>query len=224
MSRGVRAGRRLLAALWGAGLLVAGVARAESLYVIEQLVVNVSSAPDASGERIATVKSGDRLEVLEREGDQVHVRLANGKDGWIRTSYLSAEEPLRAKLAERDAEVARLKDEVSRLQALPPAGHAPGGVGAGSGTAASAIAAPQGAGPPAGAGPAAAGAGAAGKDSDPGEPATGPLLNAQAEDSPRRLWPWALGAALAGLGIGLVTGALVLDQHIRRKYGGLRIY
>ena len=241
MSGGVRAGRRLLAALWGVGLLVAGVARAESLYVIEQLVVNVSSAPDASGERIATVKSGDRLEVLERAGDQVHVRLANGKEGWIRTSYLSAEEPLRARLAERDAEVARLKDQLSHLQALPPAGHAPGSVGAGSGTAASATAAPPGAAPPAGAGSAAAGAGAAGKVSagtksaapaapaaasgeDPGESAAAPLLTAQAEDSPRRVWPWALGAALAGLGLGIVTGALVLDRHIRRKYGGLRIY
>jgi hypothetical protein len=235
---------RLLAAVWLAGLLVAGVARAEPLYVIEQLAVNVMSAPDASGERVATVKSGDRLEVLEREGDQVHVRLANGKDGWIRSSYLSAEEPLRARLAERDAEVARLKDQVSRLQALPGAGHA-GSAGTASGAAGSAAAGPPGAGPPAAAAPAAAapaaaGAGTPGKvaagtkaaasaepaaasGEDPGEPPTG-LLGATAEDSPRRVWPWALGAALAGLGIGLLTGALVLDRHIRRKYGGLRIY
>src|SRR5215469_15873177 len=98
---------------------------AESLYVIEQLVVGVSSAPDASGERVATLKSGDRVEVIERAGDEVHVRLAGGREGWVRASYLSAEEPLRTRLAQREAEVARLSDEVSRLRAQPHAGPPP---------------------------------------------------------------------------------------------------
>jgi len=39
-----------------------------------------------------------------------------------------------------------------------------------------------------------------------------------------RVWPWALGAALLALCVGIALGALVLDWHIRRKYGGLRIY
>ncbi|HXN79848.1 MAG TPA: SH3 domain-containing protein, partial [Steroidobacteraceae bacterium] len=97
--------------------LAAPAARAETLYVVEQLVVNVNSAPDASGERIATVKSGEGVEALERVRDQVHVKLAGGKDGWIRASYLSADEPLRPRLAERTAEVARLREDVSRVQA-----------------------------------------------------------------------------------------------------------
>ena len=58
-----------------AGLSLPGAARAQTLYVIEQLVVNVNSAPDGSGERVATLKSGERVEVLERSGDAVHVRL-----------------------------------------------------------------------------------------------------------------------------------------------------
>ena len=44
-------------------------------------------------------------------------RLNGGRDGWIRASYLSAEEPLRARLAQRDADVARLQQEVSGLMA-----------------------------------------------------------------------------------------------------------
>src|SRR2546427_7616814 len=43
-------------------------------YVIEQLVVGLSSAPDGGSEHITSVKSGDALEVLKRSGDQVHVR------------------------------------------------------------------------------------------------------------------------------------------------------
>ena len=189
-------------------LAAAPAARAETLYVVEQLVVNVNSAPDASAERIATVKSGERLEVIERVRDEVHVQLAGGKDGWIRASYLSADEPLRARLAAGTAEVARLKDELGRLQAQldaarPPAGAAPGG-----GAAASAPAAPA---------PAASA-------EEPGSAPQGVLFGGAVQDNPRRGWPWALAAVLLALCVGFVLGALVLDRHIRRKYGGLRIY
>jgi hypothetical protein len=186
--------------------LAAAAAHAEPAYVIEQLVVNVNSAPDASGERIATVKSGDRLEVLERVGDQVHVRLANGKDGWIRASYLSKDEPLASRLKQREADVTQLKDQVSQLQSqLATARAAPGRP------------------PTEPAAPPAGGTSAGAPAADPG-PVAGTLFPGPADESPYRVWPWALGAALAGLGIGFALGALVLDRYIRRKYGGLRIY
>jgi len=198
-------------------VLVAGTARAEPAYVVEQLVVNVNSAPDASGERIATVKSGDQLEVLERTGDQVHVRLASGKDGWIRASYLSKDEPLRARLTQREAEVAQLKDQVSRLESQLAAARATG--------ARAPPASPEGSSGATGSPVTGTGA-AAGAPSteDPGGPPGGALFGGTSNEDPLRLWPWALGAALAGLGIGFALGALVLDRYIRRKYGGLRIY
>ena len=170
---------------------LAAPARAETLYVVEQLVVNVNSAPDASGERIATAKSGEGVEALERVRDQVHVRTAGGKDGWIRASYLSADEPLRPRLAERTAEVARLKEDVSRLQAQLDTARIP----ASAAPAEDSASAPQGA-----------------------------LFAGAAQENTRRRWPWALAAVLLALCVGFVLGALVLDRHIRRKYGGLRIY
>jgi len=177
---------------------------AESLYVIEQLVVAVASAPDASGERVATLKSGDRVELLERAGEQAHVRLAGGREGWVRASYLTAEEPLRVRLAQRDAEVARLGEELSALKAqranATPAASATV-VSAGARAASAAATAAE----DAGTAPAAA------------------LFNAS-EERPRALWPWTLATALIGFGLGFGLGALMLDRHIRRKYGGLRIY
>jgi uncharacterized protein YgiM (DUF1202 family) len=116
---------------------LAGTAvRAEGLYVIEQLVVSLNSAPGGAGERVASLRSGERVEVIERVGDEVHVHLAGGKDGWLRAAYLSADEPLRPQLAARTAEVARLRQQLERLQAelatprAAPAASAPAVVAA----------------------------------------------------------------------------------------------
>jgi SH3-like domain-containing protein len=189
-----------------AALILSMPLPAESLYVIEQLVVAVSSAPDASGEHVATLHSGDRVEVLERAGEHVHVRLASGREGWVRSSYLSADEPLRVRLAQRDAEVARLNDELSALKTQLR----------GSGTATSSTAVVD----------ASAAAGAAPAPQAAEEPgsAPAPTLFGASEDHPRMLWPWTLATGLVGFGIGFGLGALMLDRHIRRKYGGLRIY
>ncbi|MGB9333066.1 MAG: SH3 domain-containing protein, partial [Steroidobacteraceae bacterium] len=101
----------------GVALALAGLCTqaraADALYVVEQVVVSVSSTADGSGERIGTLKSGDRVELIERAGEAVHVRLADGKDGWLRAIYLSGDEPLRPRLQQSEAEVTRLKAEVS---------------------------------------------------------------------------------------------------------------
>ena len=111
----VRAPRIVL--LLAAALLIgAAAAPGQALYVVEQLVVQVNSSADFDGERVATLKSGDRVELIERNGEALHVRLASGRDGWLRASYLSAEEPLRVQLQQSSAEVTRLKAEVNRLQ------------------------------------------------------------------------------------------------------------
>jgi len=201
-----RATQRGLAALLLAALASPVPLRAETLYVIEQLVVAVSSTPDAGGERVATLKSGDRVELLERTGEQAHVRLASGREGWVRAAYLSADEPLRVRLAQRDAEVARLNDELSRLKGQLRPASAPGAATA-AGSAGDA--------PPA--------ATATAAREDPAVPPPGALFSA-GEERPRPVWPWTIAAALVGLGVGFGLGALTLDLHIRRKYGGLRIY
>ena len=131
----IRAG--VLAALFFA----AGPVGAETLFVIDQLVVNVTSAPGGEGDRVTTLKSGDRVEVLERQGDDTQVQLANGNQGWVKSSYLSADPPLQRRLQERAAEIEKLKQNVTRLEAqlaaARPAG--PGGAGPGGSTAGSVV-------------------------------------------------------------------------------------
>jgi hypothetical protein len=175
--------------------LCARARAADTLYVVEQVVVSVSSTADGSGERIGTLKSGDRVELIERAGEAVHVRLPDGKDGWLRAIYLSGDEPLRPRLQQSEAEVTRLKAEVSRLQAEVSAA-------AGMRTA-----------PPSA--PAAA--------EDPVASASGALFSAP-DTAPRRLWPWVGGATLLALALGFALGWRMLDRTIRKKYGGLKIY
>ena len=219
------------ALLWVPVLAGAPALHAETLYVIEQLVVNVNSAPDATGERVSTIKSGDAVEVLERQGDQIHVHLGNGTEGWVRKSYLSEQEPLQHRLNERNTEVEKLKQDVARLEsevaAAKGAAHgkpavAPANTGntnAGGANGASTAT------PPATASQAAAPTAHAEDNAAAPEPAHEPPYFMTPPDAPARpVWHWALGSFVVALGLGYGLGWQMLDRRIRRKYGGLRIY
>jgi hypothetical protein len=91
-------------------------AHAEALYVIDQLIVSVSSTADETGERIATIHSGDSVQVLERRDTYAHVRLSSGTDGWVKAMYLSPQLPLQQQLMAQVQELERLKQELARLQ------------------------------------------------------------------------------------------------------------
>jgi hypothetical protein len=187
-------------------MLTAPAVRADPAYVIDQLVVSVTSTPDAEGERIGQVKSGDKLELLEREADETHVRLSNGKDGWVKSAYLTADPPLQTRLTERTAEIEKLKQDadklrqqddklkqdVSRLESQLAASRV---------------------------------ARTATSDSPP---LPVPLHDTVFLRSPVHPgdtpWLLLLGSSAVMLLVGFAAGWKTLDRRIRRKYGGLRIY
>jgi hypothetical protein len=192
--------------------LAAPVARAEPVYVIEQLVVSISSAPGADGDRVGQVKSGDKLELIERQGDEAHVRLGNGTEGWIKSSYVTSELPLHNRLADRTVEVDKLKQDVSRLESELTAARAA--------THSTPVIAPMAPTEPA------AGS-AATRTAEPGAPTSvhdADVFLRTPEEPSRPLWEWVLGTAVVMLLVGFALGWRTLDRRIRRKYGGLRIY
>ena len=202
-------------------MLAPAAVRADPTYVIDQLVVSVTSASDAESERIGQVKSGDKLELIEREGDESHVRLPNGKDGWVKSSYLTTEPPLQTRLTERTAEVEklkqdadklrqegdRLKQDVGRLESQLAASRVARAATSDSPPPATSNSAPPVA-------------------SDSAPPA--PLHDTVFLQSPERPgdtpWLLLLGICAVMLLVGFVAGWKTLDGRIRRKYGGLRIY
>ena len=105
-------------------LLAANAARAEQLYVADKLVLNVYAEASQTSDKIAALETGDAVEELERAENFVHVRLGDGREGWIGANYLTAEAPailrLKALQAEQHADTQSvqkpLNDEIARLQ------------------------------------------------------------------------------------------------------------
>jgi len=200
------------ASLWVPVLVLAApVSHADTTYVIEQLVVGVTATADAESERVGQVKSGDKLEVIERDGDETHVKLPSGKDGWLKSSYLTNDPPLQTRLTERTAEVEKLKQEadkqrqesekqrqeadklkqdVTRLEAEVAAARV---------------------------------AHTATSDAPPA-PVRDTVFLREPERQSATSWPVLVGASAVMLFVGFVAGWRTLDRRIRQKYGGLKIY
>jgi Bacterial SH3 domain len=222
------------------------VAQAETLYVVEQLYVTVNTMPDGSGERVGQIKSGDSVELIEKQGDQTHVRLASGSEGWVKSSYLSADPPLREQVKARTAELEQVRKEKAQVEAeLTKTRSALAAANASAKSAArEAAASPPPNAPSSNASPtmpkpsasaardatpnldAAPNADAA--SSPPPAEATSQTPPPLFQDEPmmpsRPSWLVAFAVALLTLAVGFALGWRMLDRRIRAKYGGLRIY
>lgn len=193
----------------------APAAFAETVYVIEQLVVGVTTEPDPESERITTIRSGDRVEVLERQGDYVRIQLDSGTEGWVKSNYLSPELPLQQRLNARTQEAEQLRKEAEQLRKtvrkleteLAEARTA-------AAAAASAPAPSEPAQPPM----------AAQHESVDTVPPESPALIMPQRSSRSPGWAWVVGSSVVCLLVGFGLGWRVLDRRIRAKYGGLRIY
>ena len=99
-----------------AASLVSVVSRvsAETAYVSDQLVLNVYTEQNQQGQRLATLHSGARLETLATSADFTQVRLPDGIVGWVKSSYLTTDEPAAVRLKQ-------LQEELDRSRATTPA-------------------------------------------------------------------------------------------------------
>lgn len=103
--------KRLL--LIGALCASAALAGAEPAYVTDSLRLSLYGAADGSGDPLDNLASGAAVEVLERDTNYTHVRTAAGREGWVKTAFLVNTKPARARVAELEAEIADLKNDVA---------------------------------------------------------------------------------------------------------------
>ncbi len=82
---------------------------AKTMYVTDQLHVAVRSGMGLEYKILDYVKSNERLEVLDTEGEYARVRMKNGTEGWMILRYLSDGTP-------KPVIIENLKADIEKLQ------------------------------------------------------------------------------------------------------------
>jgi len=80
-------------------------AAAETVYVTDSLRLGLHEAPDTSDRPFENLVSGTAVEVLERNTNYARVRLADGREGWVKATFLVSEKPAAARVLELEAEI-----------------------------------------------------------------------------------------------------------------------
>ena len=191
-------------------LLTARVTAATA-YVSDELVLGVYSEQNNQGQRLTTLHSGASVETLAVNGDFTQVRLNDGTIGWVKSAYLTTQEPAVVRLKQ-------LQDELDRSRATTPA-LAEAAARSEleqlkrelAGKQAELMAANAAPAPPGGS--AAAG----------GAVAQAATMAGRTAASSARAWI-EVAATLASLMVGFCLGYAALARRIRHKYGGLKVY
>jgi len=90
------------------GLVLAacvGSASAETVYVTDVLRLGMHEAADTSDKPFENLVSGTALEVLERSSSYARVRLPDGREGWVKGTYLVTDKPASARVLELEAQL-----------------------------------------------------------------------------------------------------------------------
>lgn len=89
-------------------------AAAATAYVSDELVLGVYAEQNNQGQRLATLHSGTSVETLAQQGDFTQVRLSDGTTGWVKSTFLTANEPAVVRIK-------HLEEELDRSRATTPA-------------------------------------------------------------------------------------------------------
>ena len=102
-----------------------GAVAAETAYVTDMLRLGVHAAADTSDRAFVNLESGDRLEILEQNQYYARVSIPDGRQGWVRRTFLVDEEPARFRIQkveqERDsfsAELTALKNQMAKRKEI----------------------------------------------------------------------------------------------------------
>jgi SH3 domain protein len=98
-----------------------GVAAAETAYVTDSLRLGLHAAPDTSDRAFENLISGTAVEVLERNPNYARVRLGDGREGWVKATFLVALKPAAARVVELEAEMSTLQEAATAAKAAQAA-------------------------------------------------------------------------------------------------------
>lgn len=97
-------------------LLNAGHIWAKTLYVVDQIVVNLRDSAQGSANTIAYLKTDTPVELLEEVQEYYKVKTSNGEIGFIRKNFLTTETPKELIIKQLRQENGRLKSTIEKLE------------------------------------------------------------------------------------------------------------
>jgi SH3 domain protein len=95
--------------------LSATIAQARTVYINDRRQITFRTGPGSKYEILDLLKTGDRMELLEEGEEWSHVRLPDGKEGWVLKQYISATKPIKMQLEELEKAHSSLTSQSDEL-------------------------------------------------------------------------------------------------------------
>lgn len=86
------------------------------VYVTDKLILGMKDNPEGKGKNLKLLRSGTRLEVLERQGPFSKVRTPEGLVGWAKTTFMVNDKPAILMVKELETENKELRKEIEKLK------------------------------------------------------------------------------------------------------------
>lgn len=99
-------------------LLLAPGQPAQAEWVTERLYLGLYPEPDTSTSPLKMLPTGEEVEILQRQGDFVQLRLDDGTQGWARTEFIAEQPPAVVRIDQIVAERDQLRQQVEQIDAL----------------------------------------------------------------------------------------------------------
>ncbi len=96
-------------------LFLSGAAQSETVYVTDMLQLDMYATSAMTGSSIRKLRSGEKMEILERTGRTAHVRV-EGIEGWVKSLYLVGKEPARTRVNQLERSNKSLESTVKKLR------------------------------------------------------------------------------------------------------------
>ncbi len=97
-------------------VLLFAIGSAQAAHITDKLLVGFYAKPDPASQPTKVLPSGTPLDVQKKNGAFSKVRLGDGKEGWVKTIYISNEKPARAMLLELQAKSGTLQNKLRQKE------------------------------------------------------------------------------------------------------------
>ncbi|MCP3672034.1 MAG: TIGR04211 family SH3 domain-containing protein [Gammaproteobacteria bacterium] len=97
-------------------VLLFAIGSAQAAHITDKLLVGLYAKPDTASQPTKVLPSGTPLDVQKKNGAFSKVRLGDGKEGWVKTIYISNEKPARAMLLELQAKSSTLQKKLRQKE------------------------------------------------------------------------------------------------------------